>query len=543
MSNINFPTSKVNNVYFFSFICALYLAVVNNFTFFTAANIAGKHNYVFNIALFFSLTLLFFIAFLVVANFKPIFKPLVITILVLASSISYFMDNFGVVVNVDMIQNVMETDVDEAFELITPGLLLRLGFLGVLPAVWVYKTEIHHQPLINDLLRRLLVFGGTLLVLTAIIFFNYKTFSFVLRNHHELRYLVNPNYPIYSLVKYVKSSIKPQLVVRELGLDAKQIMTWQERGKKSLLVLVVGETARAENFSLNGYEKNTNPRLSNENIINFPNTHSCGTATAASLPCMFSNLKQSGYSDSEVKQNENLLDVLKHAGVNVVWLDNNSGCKGVCQRVTTINLESLKIPKLCNDEECYDEILLQELNKVTANLPDNSVVVLHQKGSHGPAYYKRHPERFKAFLPECTRNEVQDCSEAEIKNAYDNTILYTDYFLAEVIKSLKSKASSYNTAMIYMSDHGESLGENGIFLHGLPYAFAPEQQTHIPFILWLSDSSKDSFHLQPECLKEHGNEAYSHDNLFHSVLGLLEIKTHVYESTYDIFASCKSSAV
>jgi len=524
-------------------VSALYLAVVQNTTFFKAVfaalNKSGHGNLPFETAIYLSLTLLFFLLLLLLASIKPLFKPLLMLILVVAAVVRFFMDTYGVVIDASMIQNLMETDFNEATELFNLKLFLHIFFLGVLPAVWVYRTEIQYRPFLSEVLRRLLIIGIAASLLGGTVFTYYKDFSFVLRNNRSLRYLINPNYPVYSFVKYLKDSMQTQAIqVNALGVDAIQNKSWQTRGKKSIVVIVVGETARAENFTLDGYVRETNPRLSKEDIINFPNTHSCGTATAASLPCMFSNLKRSRFSDSDAKQNENLLDVLTHAGVNILWKDNNSGCKGVCQRVTTENTEILKIPGLCAEGECFDEVMLQGLQSYFDKIENNTVIVLHQKGSHGPAYYKRHPERFKVFKPECTNDQVQDCPQADIINAYDNTILYTDYFLAEVIGLLKSNAGKYNTALFYMSDHGESLGENGIYLHGLPYSFAPEEQKHIPFILWLSKDFSDSFGLDTECIKRQRNADYSHDNLFHSVLGMLDIKTSTYEADYDIFSHC-----
>jgi lipid A ethanolaminephosphotransferase len=527
-------------------VSALYLTVVQNTTFFKAVfatlNKSGHGNLPFETAICVSLTLLFFLLLSLLASIKPLFKPLLMLILVVAAVVSFFMDTYGVVIDASMIQNLMETDVKEATELFNVKLFLHIFFLGVLPAIWVYRTEIQYLPFLSEVLRRLLIIGVAAVLLGGTVFTYYKDFSFVLRNNHSLRYLINPNYPVYSFVKYLKGSMQTQAIqVNALGVDANQNKTWQTRGKKSIVVVVVGETARAENFALNGYVRETNPRLSKEDIINFPNTHSCGTATAASLPCMFSNLKRSRFSDSDAKQSENLLDVLAHAGVSVLWKDNNSGCKGVCQRVATENTEILKIPGLCAGGECFDEVMLQGLQSYFDKIENNTVIVLHQKGSHGPAYYKRHPDGFKVFTPECTNDQVQDCPQTDIINAYDNTILYTDYFLSEVIRLLKSNAGKYNTALFYMSDHGESLGENGIYLHGLPYSFAPEEQKHIPFILWLSKDFSDSFGLDTECLKRQRNAAYSHDNLFHSVLGILDIKTSAYEADNDIFSHCHQS--
>lgn len=526
-----------------AFICALYLAIANNLTFFRAAfnavSKAGQRDLVFEGSLILCLIALFYILLMVLSSIKFAFKGLLITLLMVAASVSYFMDNYGTIIDVSMIQNLLETDVNEALELITFKLVAHLVVLGVLPALWVYRADIQYQLFGTELLKRVALTLGAVILLAGTVYLNYKDFSFVLRNNHSLRYLINPNYPIYSLVKYVTSFSQTPLVVAPLGEDAKQQLTWQARGKKSVVVLVVGETARAENFELNGYSQATNPRLSKENIINFPDTHSCGTATAVSLPCMFSNLKHKGFSDSAAKQSENLLDVLRHAQLDVYWLDNNSGCKGVCQRVTAKNTEILEIPNLCNEGECYDDVMLAELQKHLDQLSGDGVVVLHQKGSHGPAYYKRYPPAFKVFTPECTQSEVQNCSQAEIRNAYDNTLLYTDHFLAEVIKLLKNNAANYHTAMLYMSDHGESLGENGIYLHGLPYAFAPDQQTHIPFIMWLSPSFSDSFGIDTACLTSRRQATYSHDNLFHSMLGLLAVETKVYEKDYDLFAPCR----
>jgi lipid A ethanolaminephosphotransferase len=529
-------------------VCALYLTVVQNTTFFKAVlaaiNKSGHGNLPFETAIYVSLTLLFFLLLSLLASIKSLFKPLLMLILVVAAVVSFFMDTYGVVIDASMIQNLMETDFNEATELFNLKLFLHIFFLGVLPAIWVYRSEIQYRPFLSEVLRRLLIIGIAGVLLAGTVFTYYKDFSFVLRNNHSLRYLINPNYPVYSFAKYLKGSMQTEVVkVNALGVDAHQNKTWQLRGKKSIVVIVVGETARAENFSLNGYPHVTNPRLGKEDIINFPNTHSCGTATATSLPCMFSNLKQDHFSDSDAKQNENLLDVLTHAGVSILWKDNNSGCKGVCQRVPTENTEILNIPGLCTDGECFDEVMLQGLQGYFDKLTNNTVIVLHQKGSHGPAYYKRHPEQFKVFKPECTNDQVQDCPQADIVNAYDNTILYTDYFLAEVIQLLKSNAGKYNTAMLYMSDHGESLGENGIYLHGLPYSFAPEEQKHIPFILWLSKDFRDSFGLDTECIKQQRNTTYSHDNLFHSVLGMLDIKTSAYEAGYDIFSHCRKYVV
>ncbi len=528
---------------FVIFLIALFLASVDNQAFLTAVfkivDKSGLASSDFKIVVFIALFALFSLLLSFFAS-KYVFKPIVIVILIVASVISFFMDNYGVIVDVSMIQNIVETDSKEALELLSSNLVWHIMLVGLLPALCLSRIDIQYQSFFKELGTRLIVMLLISSALGGIIFTYYKDFSLIDRNNRSLRYFVNPNYPIYALSKYINRSLNPETtVVTEIGKDAQQLSSWKSRGKKSIVVIVVGETARAQNFSLNGYAKNTNPQLSQENIINFPDTHSCGTATAESVPCMFSDFGRSDYSDSKAKHYQNLLDVLTHAGINVLWRDNNSGCKGVCDRVANESMEKLTLPAFCNDQECFDEILLQGLQEKIARFNNDGVIVLHQKGSHGPAYYQRYPENFKKFVPECATNQVQDCPREQIINAYDNSILYTDYFLSQVIHFLQKNSSQYNTVLLYMSDHGESLGENGIYLHGLPYKIAPDEQIHIPFIMWLSPEFASSFNIDTACLKQHSNEAYSHDNLFHSVLGMLDIQTGEYDAELDIFNRCR----
>jgi lipid A ethanolaminephosphotransferase len=525
------------------FLTALFLTVFDNQAFLSAVfkvvDSSGSAGNDFKIAVFISLFALFSLLLSFFAS-KYVFKPIVTVILLIASVISFFMDSYGVIVDLSMIQNIVETDTREATELLSFDLVRHVVLVGVLPALCLYRIDIQYHSFFKELGVRLTTIVLISMVLGGIVFQHYKNFSLIDRNNRALRYLINPNYPIYALGKYVNRALNPEIItLMPIGKDAQQLSTWKTRGKKAIVVIVVGETARAQNFSLNGYERDTNPLLSQQAVINFPDTHSCGTATAESLPCMFSDFGRSDYSDSKAKHYENLLDVLSHAGINVLWRDNNSGCKDVCERVPTDNMEKLTIAEFCNDKECFDEVLLQGLQEKIDRFNNDGVIVLHQKGNHGPAYYLRHPEAFKKFMPECTTNQVQDCPREQIINAYDNSILYTDYFLNQVISFLQKNAAHYATALLYMSDHGESLGENGIYLHGLPYKIAPDEQIDIPFILWLSPEFADHFNIDTECLKEHSSEAYSHDNLFHSVLGMLDIQTGEYDAELDIFNRCR----
>lgn len=277
-------------------------------------------------------------------------------------------------------------------------------------------------------------------------------------------------------------------------------------------------------------------------MVNYRDTKSCGTATAVSLPCMFSVYPRKQYSDWKARSTENLVNVLTHAGVSVTWWDNNTGSKGIADLISFASMTHRKDSPLCNDGECLDEIFLDELDRKLGATTKNSVIVLHQIGSHGPAYYQRYPAAFRRFTPDCRTPELMTCSTEEITNAYDNTILYTDHVLASVAALLEKHQDRIAGAMIYMSDHGESLGENGIYLHGAPYAIAPKEQTQVPFIAWFSRPYQAAMGLDAACLSRDQDAPRSHDNLFHTVLGMMDVQTRVYNHSLDAFAACTRPA-
>ena len=332
-----------------------------------------------------------------------------------------------------------------------------------------------------------------------------------------------------------------------IGKDAKLGSILSNNKKRVISVLVMGETARAENFSLNGYERNTNPNLSHLITLNFTNFSSCGTTTAISVPCLFSKATRKQFNSAKADYTENLLDIVQRAGMPVYWIDNNSGCKEVCRRVNFIDVSKSDDLEFCTQKtsgflkkECYDEILVKALKKTIASTDEDMFIILHQKGSHGPAYYLRTPNEFQQFQPLCKTSEMQFCRQQEIVNAYDNTILYSDFVISEVIEELHDSSEDYDSSLMYVSDHGESLGEKGLFLHGLPYMFAPSQQTDVPFMAWIPQSFAERFGIDIACLQSLSSEAFSHDNLFSTFLSWLNIETSEYTKDLDIFSSCRA---
>ena len=527
---------------------SLWLASVSNTALWLAIwrlpDLSGHHNFAFMLGFFVFITGLQ-IAFLSLFAWAKLLKPMLIFVLIYAALGAYFMLSYGIVVDKSMLINVLQTDLRESKELFSWQLLLVLAFMALLPIALLWRVKVQKQPFFTQLLGNLILLFLAIVIAVVAVMLSFQSMASVMRNHKELRFMINPLNSVYALgLIVVEPFTRHTLDIQAVGLDAKLGASWQANKKPALLVVVVGETARAANFSLNGYARETNPELEKLDIANFSNVHSCGTSTAASLPCMFSHLGREGYAKRNANY-ESLLPVLKHAGLSVLWRDNNAGCKGVCSNAVAEynDMSHENVADFCDSEACFDEVLLHQLDARADNVLKNSnasgaVVVLHQMGSHGPAYYLRSPQAYKKFMPECTSNNLQDCNQQQVINAYDNTILYTDHFLAQTIQWLNSHANQYDTAMLYVSDHGESLGENNTYLHGLPYMIAPDLQKHVPMIVWLSPQMQARNGVTMACLQRQKDAALSHDNLFHSVLGLLDIHTSVYNPALDFFAPC-----
>lgn len=457
-----------------------------------------------------------------------VFKPLVILMLMITAGVAYFMDTYDIVVDSHMIVNVLQTNASESVDLLSMKLALYLGAFGVFPSWIVYRLDIVYpsfrKQALEDLKTLGFVLGGVIVIL--LVFSPFYTSFF--REHKPLRFYANPSYYLYSAGKYVSKAFSHDYTgLKIIGKDAKIPASDKDR---ELVILVVGEAARWDHFSLNGYQRETNPLLKKEEIINFSNFSSCGTETAVSVPCMFSSLTRENYEGGRAEHTENVLDVLSHAGVNVLWRDNNSDSKGVALRAQYEDFKSPEKNPIC-DIECRDEGMLSGVQEyIDAHPKGDIVIVLHQMGNHGPAYNKRYPKSFEKFTPVCKSNQLELCNSQEITNAYDNAILYTDYFLSRVITLLKQNDAKFETAMFYVSDHGESLGEKGLYLHGFPYAIAPEAQTHVPALMWFGKN----FAIDRATLRKKAQNPYSHDAYFHTVLNFTEIESKVYKPELDI---------
>jgi lipid A ethanolaminephosphotransferase len=522
---------------------ALFLMLAGNGSFWRAA-LAGRDwaqasTLGLAAAMFVALSAFYF-AFGASISTRHTVKPLLTVLLLVSAGATYYMDRYAIYFDRAMLRNVLATNYKEASELLGWDLVLYVLGFGVLPSMLVWWPQLKQRPLGRALAVRLAWIALAVGVGVGSLMLVFADFASLMRNHKEVRYLLTPGNVVTALIRNgwgrARHPNQPKLPV---GTDARLGAGWKSRSRPTLFVLVVGETARAQNFSLNGYGRDTNPELSRRGVVNFPHAQACGTSTEVSLPCMFSSFGRRNYDEEKILTHESVLHVLARAGFQVRWRDNQSGCKGVCDGLPAEQIDHANVPALCAEGQCLDEILLHGMEGVARDNHGNLFVVMHQLGSHGPAYYKRYPAVFRRFTPACEREDLHGCSHSEIVNAYDNSLLYTDFVLGEVIDFLDRAQATHDTAMLYVSDHGESLGEGGLYLHGMPHAIAPDVQTNVPFVMWLSPAFRRSFGISQECLRSRADEPVSHDNLFHSLLGVLDVETAAYDSGLDLFAPCR----
>jgi lipid A ethanolaminephosphotransferase len=491
-------------------------------------------------------TLLVALHFVLVAPlaWRWIVRPLLTVIVVCSAAAAWYMRSFAVLLDPTMIQNVLRTDAHEVRDLLSFDMLAWVLMWSAPAVAFIWLVRLQPVTPLRAVLIRLGSMVGALLVAVLALLPISRDLTSFLRNQHQARYLITPGNLLVGLVVNSAHSVQDVRVARTpVGTDA-QVVRATEDTRPRVLVLVIGETARAANFSLLGYTRETNPELARADITAFSNVTSCGTSTEVSVPCMFSPYGRENYDERRIRNSEGLLDVLVHAGYTVKWLDNQSGCKGVCKGtgITYEKMDSKQAPELCDTSECRDEILTRRLADELAQVKGNTVFVLHMMGNHGPAYFKRYPAEFRRFLPDCETGELRDCTREQVVNSYDNAILYTDHVLAGMVRTLAEDTHGLESAMIYVSDHGESLGENGLYLHGIPYAIAPQVQKHVPMVVWVSHQLRDG-DVDLACLRGKQHQALSHDNLFHSVLGLMDVRTTEYRRSHDIFDGCRAPAV
>ncbi len=522
---------------------SLFLSVAANTAFWRGLLVgraAGDwHSWMFGVAMLALLTSLHFLLITPMVGRRTV-RPVLAAIVVVSLLTDHYMAQYGVVLDASMMRNVLHTDLREAYELVSFG-AVGAALLAAAVASCIWRVRVKTRPWGAAMRHRAGALLAAIVVLIGSLLTVFQDFSSSMRNERTLRYAINPASVLWSLASLAVADARALKVSRDPPEPVQRIQ--RTGGMKSrLLVVVVGETARAASFSLNGYGRPTTPELGRMDVVNFTRAQACGTSTEVSLPCMFSPFGRADYDEARIRRHESLLHVLARAGYRVVWLDNQSGCKGVCDGLEVRDLSRSTDPDLCTAGRCLDEILSRELGRIAQAGTGDTVVVLHQLGNHGPAYFRRYPANMRRFEPACAHEDLRNCSREEIVNAYDNAIAYTDHFLAQVIRQLDTWRDRYDVAMVYASDHGESLGEKGLYLHGMPYAIAPDEQLHVPMLWWLPTATAAAMGFDEQCFRATASRNVSHDHLYHTIMGMLGVSTPRYRAERDLSAECRRPA-
>ena len=527
-------------------VAALFWTLAANGRFFTAA-LHGRSpgdpaTWGFAAALALGIVALHLLLLALVANRWTV-KPLLAAMTVVTAFATYYMQVYGVYLDPSMLRSTLHTDVAEARELFGWALLPHLALYAALPLALLARVRIVVRPWRRAVAVRAAWLLGALACAIVTLVTVYQPLASLMRNHKEARYLITPANVLWSVASVAAADARGAARPRApIGVDAAPGPSWRSQRRPRVLVLVIGETARAENWGLSGYARQTTPQLARLPLVSFADVTSCGTDTETSVPCMFAPVGRRDYDAARIRGSESLLHVAARAGVQVHWRDNQTGCKGVCDGLPNDHVAALNPPGLCAQGRCLDEALLYDIDQRLAAARGTQLWVLHMLGNHGPSYFRRYPPAFARHQPACASDELQNCTREEIVNAYDNALLYTDHVLATLVAKLRAHAPQVDAAMLYVSDHGESLGEHGLFLHGVPYAIAPPQQTKVPMLLWTSDGFARAAGLDTACLSRRAAQPASHDHLFHTVLGLLDVRTALHEPAWDLAAGCRDDA-
>lgn len=465
-----------------------------------------------------------------------------VLVTVAATITHYYNTKLGIIFDTIMIRNVLATNLKEANELLTLGFFGSVALYSIAPILLIVLYPVQKRPILQLILAKMITVFLLFAITIGTIAANFKAFSATMRNHRELRHLTLPTSPLVSFVRVMVVNTSQSHAVKQ-ALDPSASRSEPSGNQRPLLtVVIVGETVRSQNWGLSGYERQTTPRLSaldRSELFNFPHAVACGTSTEVSVPCMFSDRGRERYDEQAIRSTESVLGLLHRLGVDVTWIDNQSGCKGVCDGLPTFESRAFASPDTAaQDEDGFDENLLVGFEKTMSAQARDQVIVLHMLGNHGPAYSKRYPQKFETFTPVCTDNNLGNCERVMIVNAYDNAIIYTDFIVSELVEKL-ARLKDRNVNLIYVSDHGESLGEKGLYLHGAPYRFAPREQLHVPFVFWIPKETQNSLKLDRHCLTNKSRQPTAHDLLPHTLLGLYKVNSSKYQAKWDFFKDCR----
>ncbi len=451
---------------------------------------------------------------------QRLLKPLCMAGAILNACALYFIQTYGVLLDKTMMGNVLNTDAVEVTTLWHPTLVLDVLALGLGPCLLLAWVRLRPARRL-----RLAGFAGVVLVFgVGWIYAASSTWLWIDKHAKSIGGLILPWSYTINLARYQTSQWAASRQAEPLP-DARFASD-----EKTVVILVIGESARRRNFSLYGYARATNPMLSASGAVPLANTEACATYTTEALLCILSHddpsLRLAGAT-------ELLPSYLQRHGIDVIWRSNNWGEPPL--KVGTYE-RARDLERSCTGTMCsHDDLLLSGLAQRIRSSPARKVfVVLHQSGSHGPAYNIKVPPSFEHFKPVCDSVDLSRCTPQSLLNAYDNTILYTDHVLGRAIDLLKDM-DGMSATLLYISDHGESLGEQGLYLHGTPMALAPGVQKEVPFVVWMSDDFQRRHRTDAATLAR--GAAHFQGQVFHSVMGAFDMRSSIYQPQLDIYAT------
>jgi len=500
--------------------------------------VPGRDGWLFTVSMAFTLGGLTFLLLRLLTPGRGL-RPVLSVLLVVAAAAGWFMDTYGIAIDSSMLRNVAQTDLAEARDFVGLPLAWRLAWQAGIPVALLWRVPLREVTWQRSLRDYGLGTVASLALTLAASLPMYSHYASFIRNQDSARYLVAPANVVVGSANLARKTLRGRQPFIPVGLDARHAAA--SAARPLVIVMVVGETARAANFSLGGYARDTNPRLERRGVFYFSDVTSCGTATAVSVPCLFSDLPRAEFDLARADHRDTVLDIVQRAGVGVEWIDNQSGCKGVCARVPTREAK-VDHPQSCRDGECLDDALLHALSAELPRTTADRLIVLHAMGSHGPTYHRRVPPDHEVFQPICPTERIETCTREQIVNSYDNSIAYTDFVLDGLIGQLEAQRDTMDAVLLYVSDHGESLGEKGLYLHGQPYLIAPEEQKRVPLLMWFSPGARARLAIDPACLRDRLAKPASHDNVSHTLLGLARVQTGAYRPGLDLLAGCRFAA-
>ena len=457
------------------------------------------------------LVLNFMMTYLVMFLMRMVGRILLAILSIINATAVYFIITYSVMMDQTTIENVFNTRYSEASGFFSWSLWLFIAVFGVLPALWCLL-----QPVVIGKAKKLAIYcGASLAVVLVVALANIGQTLWISQHDTELGGLLQPWSYLVNTVRMISSQHDEQ--AEEIKLPDGKITD----NEKAVVVLVIGESARKANFQLYGYQRNTNPLLSKQDGLKVYEATSCATYTTAGSKAIL-----------EPKNTDDLYELLPNyafrTGVDVAWRTSNWGEPPIhIDEYVTDDKLAEHYPDA--EEKDYDGILFHGLReRIESSQKDKVLIVLHTSTSHGPKYADKYPKKFEVFKPVAKNVEEGEKNIGMLVNAYDNTILYTDFLLDGLINTLRAMTDR-KSAMIFISDHGESLGENKMFMHGMPMRLAPKEQYEIPFLVWTSEGYRD---YKPEgelpaVLEQH--------YIFHSVLNLLSIESPAYDKEFDLY--------